>query len=300
MNNETEAKTERAVMIRPGLMVALKTSCRGGVSYQRVDLDAERAGVVAHPELEGRTYCTTCQKDWPTGQAEEHAEGCVVGSRTVYRWETTKVVDDPKELEAAEFARSKAVRAIDKHCARTAFGLLCPEANEQELRAGIREARAIVAAFNDGANHTHVAVHVLFGRVAADDVEATRAIAAEVRGLLEDMEGGIKAMNPKAIRNAADKAREVGAMLGEEQADKVGAAISQARKAARAIVARVEKGGEDAAEVLQELQRGAIQKARIAFLDLDGHEGESAEPAMPAVNVQRMAALDIAATGTEG
>lgn len=292
----TTTDADRATMIRPGLMVSLKSACRGGVSYQRVDLDAAKAGITPTvndaDEVTGYT-CTTCERWWGAGEPEAHAEGCLVAAREVARWETTKVMDDPVERRAGEQARSKAIRAIRKHCARTAFGLLCTQADEAKLDAGIAEARKIVADFNATANTTHVAIFVLKGRVASDDREAARAIAAEVRELMDDMEGGIKAMDPEAIRQAADKAKEIGAMLGAEQADKVAEAVTQARKAAKAIVARVQKGGEDAAAVLQELQRGAIQKARIAFLDLDVPEVQSVGDALPAVDVARVAAIDV-------
>lgn len=63
-------------------------------------------------------------------------------------------------------------------------------------------------------------------------------------------------------------------MLSADVAGQVSAAIMQAREAARAIVRRVEKAGERAADVVAELQIGKIDAARFAFLDVDAIEAE--------------------------
>lgn len=306
-NTITTTQQQRATIIRPGIMVSVHTSCIGGISYQRVDLDAEKAGITDCDFDDDGTpgkACTTCSQMWPAGQEELHAEDCPVGKRQVTRWETTKVVDDPAEYHRAETARNLARRAIRKVCAHTAFGFLCPTDREEQLNAAIAEARKLAADFNASAAHTQVHVYVMKGRVASDDREAVRAIADEVRGLMEDMQQGIQAMDPAAVRQAADKAREVGAMLGAGEQEQVAAAVEQARRAARTIVARVQKGGEEAAAVLQDIQRGAIERARIAFLDMDDAAPAPAGPAMPAFAVQRVAGLDldgvVAANGTEG
>lgn len=251
--------------IRPGLLVALSSSLDGGVTYERVDLDA--------------------------GQTTD-------GVAAVARWETTRVIADPAEHERASQARSKATAEIRKVCSSTAFGLLCPEASESELDAAVLKARAIVAEHNAGAQHTKIDVRVFKGRVAATDTEAARAIGAEVAFLIAGMNSAIDRLDPKAIREAANKAREMSAMLSPELSAKVGEAIETARKAARVIVKRVEKDGEAAAVVLADIQRGGIEKARIAFLDLDGDAPTLESPPLPAVNVQRFSGLDL--TGAAG
>lgn len=253
---------DKATMIRPGLIVCVNTRCAGGVSYSTVPLDVDGNEI-------------------PEGSSAE-----------VVRWQTTRVTDDPAERERASKARNKALTAIKRSCARTAFGLLCPEAKEADLDAGIAEARAIAAEFNASSVFTKVTIHVLKGRVASDDRAAATAIAQEVRELMEEMQSGIQNLDAEAVREAADKAKEIGAMLAPEQAEKVSDAVAQARKAARQIVARVAKGGEDAAIVLADIQRGAIEKARIAFLDFDT-EVQAAGEAMPAVQLQRVAGLDL-------
>lgn len=245
--------------IRPGLLVALSSSLDGGVTYERVDLDA--------------------------GQIAD-------GVAAVARWETTRVIADPAEHERASQARSRATAEIRKVCSSTAFGLLCPESLESELDAAIARARAIVAQHNATAKHTRIDVRAFKGRVAATDVEAARAIGSEVASLIGGMNAAIDRLDPKAIRDVADKAREMSAMLSPDLSEKVSEAIKAARSAARQIVKRVEKGGEEAAVVLADIQRGNIERARLAFLDLsDEVELAPVSRVLPAVAVQRFADL---------
>ena len=173
----------------------------------------------------------------------------------------------------------------------SAFGLLCPVEREPELDAAIARARALADEHNASATCTVVSIFALKGRIAETDEEATRAIVDEVKGLLDAMSNGIDRLQPTAIRAAADQARALGAMLAPEQAEKVEGAIVAARRAARLIVKRVEKEGEDAAVVLADIQRGAIEKARFSFLDLDVAPAAS-EPALPSIDVQRVASID--------
>jgi len=255
----------KSALIRPGLLVNLTTRVHGGVTYQRVDLDA--AGVPIPADAEG-----------------VH----------VARWETTRIIEDKGEYEAATKVRSKAASLIRRECQETTFGLLCPADREPALDAAIKAARLLVEEHNAKAAHTQVHLYVLKGRVASNDEEAARAITAEIAQLVEQMDQGIAALDAKAIRQAADRAREMAAMLDDSLKGKVEGAIEQARKAARMIVKRIEKEGEDKAIVLADIQRGQIQSARIAFLDLSGESKPAdAGEAMPVVEAQRFADLDL-------
>lgn len=63
---------------------------------------------------------------------------------------------------------------------------------------------------------------------------------------------------------------------------------------ARANAARVEKKGEEAAIVLAGIQRGSIERARIAFLDMSEEPAATApEAAMPAAELGRFGQLDL-------
>lgn len=239
-------------VLKPGFLVSLKTSLRGGVSYSRVDLERE------HDTNEGRRRA---------------------------RWETTKEIADPAEFEAATKARGAARAEVARVCCASAFGLLCPESDELQLQTAISEARAIVNAHNASARLSLVDVYVLVGRIAQDDAEAARAIASEVRSLIDAMQAGIRAADPESIREAASKARAIGGMLSAQVAGKVSAAVKEARSAAREIVRRVESSGEAAAAMVSDLKMEALEAARFAFLDLDSGEVAASVVSAPAVEL---------------
>lgn len=259
----------KASVIRPGLLVSVKSSLVGGVSYQRIDLDVD----------------TGANANAGTDAAD------------VARWETIRTIEDPAEHERATKARAKALSMIRKECSTTAFGLLCPVDNEGALDAAIVAARKIADEHNSEATHTQIGIFVLKGRVASDDAEAARAITSEIAGLVVAMDRGISALDSSAIREAANKARDMAGMLGEAAKASVDKAIVQARAAARMIVKRIEKDGEAAAIVLADIQRGQIESARITFLDLEVRADDAVHAAaMPSVQVQRFA--DVAAEGS--
>jgi hypothetical protein len=229
---------QTASTLRPGLLVSLKTSVRGNVSYNRVDLENDS---------DGKTETA--------------------------RWETERKIADAKEHEAALKARSKAVSLVRGVCAKSAFGLLCPESGAAKLDEAIAEGRKITDAFNATATLTRVSVYVIAGRVAPDDVEAVKAINSEIKDLLADMERGLRNCDVKVVREAANKAKNVGMMLSDEAQERVKIAIKTARDSARKIV----QAGEQAA---QEIDKRAIRKItemRTAFLDLD-EQTEVAKP----------------------
>lgn len=222
----------RVSTLRPGLLVSLKTALAGNVSYDARDIESD------HVNSDGTRRAV---------------------------WETTRVVEDPAEHEAGVQARSKARSLIAAVCASSAFGLLCPESAADQLAEAIAEARAVAEAFNQRAAITRLSVNVIAGRIAADDLDAVRAINAEVRDLLTAMEQGLQRLDVQAVRDAANKARELSAMLTPEAAAKAQKAIDVARSAARQIV----KAGEAAAIEVDRATLAAVRGARLAFLDLD-------------------------------
>jgi hypothetical protein len=221
-----------AATLRPGLLVSLSTSVRGNVSYRTQTIEGE------HRTVDGAQQA---------------------------RWETERTIADPAEHEAALKARARIRTIISAVCAKSAFGLLCPEADSAELEAAIREAREIAERFNAAAALTRVSVYVMCGRIAADDVEAVKAINAEIRDLMRDMAEGVNTLDVKRIRDAADRAKSVGAMVTQDAQVRIQIAIDAARSAAKAIV----KAGEQAAQEVDTRAIRAIEEARTAFLDLD-------------------------------
>lgn len=228
--------------LRPGLLVSLKTSVSGNVSYRAVTLESE------HLEEDG------------TARA---------------RWETLKITEDPEEFKIATVARSKCRSLITSVCAPSAFGLLCPESDRDALDRAVEEAREVARTFNAMASQTRVSVNVIAGRIAPDDVEAVRAINSEVRDLLSDMERGLANLDVKAVRDAANKAKAIGAMLNPEAASRIQLAIDAARSAARQMV----KAGEGVAVEIDRRAIRACTESRMMFLDMEDAAEEVQLPA---------------------
>lgn len=219
--------------LRPGFLVSLKTSVRGGVQYEREDLGAE-------------------------GNTRE--------------WKTKRTIEDPEEHDAAKRARSKASALVRKVCSVSAFGLLCPEVDKDKLESAMTEARKIVEAFNEGASTTTIGIYVLLGRVMPDDVEAVKALNSEIRELLADMSSGVENGNVDAIRDAASRVKGIGEMLNTDAQTKVEMAVKTAREAAKAIVRERDREGTQGTVFVDKSAIKRINELRTAFLDLDDAE----------------------------
>jgi hypothetical protein len=216
--------------LRPGLLVSLKSSVRGNVKYNKT----------------------------PTATTR-------VGDEEVATWSTERTIADPVEHEAAAKARARARSLIASVCANSAFGLLCPEQDQDKLDAAVAAARAVVDAFNATAKLSRLNVYIIAGRIAPDDVEAVKAINSEVRDLLNTMEQGVKNLDVAAIRDAASRAKSIGQMLSPDMQARIQIAVDTARNAAKAIV----KAGEQAAVEVDLSAVRKIAESRSAFLDLD-------------------------------
>lgn len=221
--------------LRPGLLVSLKTSTRGNISYSKSVIESE------HQTEDGKKRA---------------------------KWETERTISDPAEFEAATHVRTRARNMIVAVCKNTAFGLLCPEADADKLDKVIAQARAEAEAFNAKATMTRIGVYVIAGRIAADNLEAVRAINSEVRDLLSDMETSIKNLDVDGVRKAAAKAREVGAMMTPDAAARIQIAIDASRAVANKMAAAIRAGEQAAIEIDQSAIR-RITDQRTAFLDLD-------------------------------
>lgn len=238
--------TLRSSTIRPGLLVALKTSIRGNVRYVKT---------VIQDETED-------------------------GSELVARWETERRIADAAEHKLASQVRSKARSLITGVCSHSGFGLLCPDSRTGELEYALEKARQLTDDFNANAKVSSITVNVITGRIAADDVEAVKSINSEVRDLLSLMESGIQRLDVGAVRDAADRARSVSQMLSPAAQERVSVAIDTARAAARKIV----KAGETLAKEIDSQAIQALARTRAAFLDFD-EAGEIVIPAAEARGV---------------
>lgn len=217
--------------LRPGILVPLSIRTHGNVSYMKTILES------AQVDDDGKETAT---------------------------WNTTRTITDKAELERAKKTVSKARSIVSAVCAKTAFGLLCPEADEDKLKAAIAEARAVCDEFNSTATVSRVMLYVMPGKVAPDDVEAVKSINREIKDLLAEMAEGIKNTDVKVIRDAANRAKQLGSMLTSSAEARVEIAIDTARKAARQIV----KAGAQASLEIDKLAIEKISAMRTSFLDL--------------------------------
>ena len=248
-------------LLRPGFMIALHSSLKGGVHYKVTPL-----------------------------VSEESRESVVDDNTAVEEWKTRKTVDNVEEHEAAVKVRGAALYLIRKHCIKSPFGLLCPEVNEAALDSGVVEANLLRDDFNEASLFTKIELFVMKGRIATSDEQAAKAIAGEMRNLLAEMSQAIKSLDPEAIAEAATKAKEMSQMLAEEQQEKVSAAIETARAVRREIAKNLKRKGQGAIEVAKDYraQIASIEEARTAFLDFEEPVLLTAEQEAPGVAVKEL------------
>ncbi len=214
----------------PGILVALKTSVTGGVSYQHQSLEEDEAGKVK-------------------------------------RWETTRLMDDPDERKKAAETCGKAANLVARLCVRTSFGLLCRTDREQELDEAVTQMRAMATEWNSKARYSFVNLSAIKGRIADNDEEAIRAILDEARDLLDRMDRGLAQADVKVIRDAAVRATRLSQMMTEDTSVTISKAIAAAREAATAIVKRSGDVADTLDETVIDVERSLFDRARFSFLD---------------------------------
>lgn len=237
-------------LLRPGFMVALHSICKGGVQYESLPHDAE-----------------------------------VVGDRLTQRLESLKTVEDIREHEEAVRIRGLAAYQIRKFCGKTPFGLMCSEDNEAELDAGVVVAKGMTETFNATSSFTKISLYVLKGRISTTDEQSVKAIAGEMRSLLNEVEEAIRDLDPVKIREALTKVDQVNQLLVVEEQERVSVALEMARKAAREIKKTISKQGAEYIDVAVDyrLQLAALQEAGKGFLDYEDPVVIAPENEAPAV-----------------
>lgn len=237
--------------LRPGLLVNINTAIKGNVKYVKNVIESEHL----------------------TEAGEERAT-----------WETERTICDPKEYDAAVKVRSKARSIISSVCTASYFGMLCPEDKRAQLDIALAEANKLCDEFNKTATVTNVKFFAIAGRIAADDVEAVRAINSEVRYLIDEMQSGIEGLDVEVVRKAASRAKQLGNMLSPDAQARIESAVKAVREQAKKLV----EAGEQAATAIDATTINKLAEARTAFLDLD----PAAEVSVPVDTSGR--ALDLA------
>src|SRR5690242_14884691 len=93
--------------LRPGLLVSMKTSLEGNISYRKKDI--------------------------------ERPHRIETGAQRA-KWETVRTILDPAEHDAAVKTRAKIRNTVAAVCAQSAFGLLCTEDNANKLDRAVEKA----------------------------------------------------------------------------------------------------------------------------------------------------------------
>ncbi len=240
--------------VRPGLLVTLSTKIRGGVIRGR-------------EVLEHRT-----KQD---GADYERAE-------------TEREILKPEEYAEAKSVARRARTLIEGACAWTAFGLICPTESEELLDQRIAEAQVLCDAYNEISTHSRVRFATMRGAIAEDAKEAIETVTEELKDLLFDLDAALKDGDLKEVRDLNRRTREMGKMLEQESEAKgqLDKAIKASRALARAIVKKVEKGGEELEAVLSDEKVAAnlrpIAVARFAFgdksVEIQEDDGEALSP----------------------
>jgi hypothetical protein len=211
------------------------------------------------------------------------APNLTLEGRLESEWNTRKTVSDPDEHARAIKLRTKVRGLILSATAASAFGAyLAPEEDRDKVFEAITEGRRLVDEFNASASYSRIHFNTFVARVAQDDVTAVKNIAAELRSLMDDMKVGLRELDVKAVRDAANKATQMGRVLSPEASDRVQVAIKVARRAARQMA----KAGD---AVVKQIDRQAIRqvdRARTSFLDFVEESIEADSPEMSARSVE--------------
>ncbi len=223
----SEART-----IRPGYLVSMKSSISGNVQTDREVVEAR------HTDENGYE---------------------------VEKSLTTHIVIDPAEQAEAIKLRGKIRGLVTGICTASAFGLLCPLSRREELQEAVAKGREMAWEFNRKSKFTQIRVNVIYGLIAQDDFEAVQAISGELRDLMAEMEDGLKNLDIKKVRDAAQKANDTGQMLSVDAKLRVDEAVKAARAAAR----KISKAGEAAAQEISVEALKTLAGARTSFLDID-------------------------------
>lgn len=236
-------------------------------------------------------------------QAEDAA---LTTEGTVRRTQTLTIHRDPAEHKRARDLASKVTMLVRRHCTANEYLWHCSFDDFDALTASLDEARRLIDEHNASpeTRYTRVSSYLFTAIVGLDVSDEQRAkareiaersareMAEEVNRIFDAMNRGIDDLDPEAIRAAVARAQAYGPILAADQATAVESAVENARKAARTIT-KLTKKGEKSESILASVTRSQIAQARVAFLDLDPIELAPVSNALPPVNVQRVASLDL-------
>jgi hypothetical protein len=235
----------------------------------------------------------------------DNASTFVPEGATVRVTKTTTVHRDPAEHDRAIKLRGKIEGMIRRHLTINPFLKHCSFDGFDLLLSDLATCQALADEHNASpeTRYTRVVIYFVPAVIGAADAEdqakalevqtrAARQMAEECKRILDDMSRGIDNLDPTAIREARERAQSFSPVLSAEQSTALDSAIETATKAAN-LIGKLQRKGEEAADILASVSREAIGRARIAFLDLSPVDVAPVSGVLPPVNVQRVASLDL-------
>lgn len=271
MTTKEIAKTKKASVKKATKKVAKKKAAPAQLTLPHTEPDPIATSTMKPGYLIGFKTSVTGQNVQYDKEVIEEEHRLRTGEMRA-SWTTQRTILDPEEHKRAQQVRMRVWQIIGSVCARSKFGMLCPKNKLDQLRLATAEANRIVSHFNRTAEHSFVEFNIFRGEIARNDVEAARAIRAEVRGLITEMHNGIRTGKVEDIRKAATKSRQIEPMLEALGAETLKSAVTAGRKAARAIA----KAADGAAVEVDRAILRELQAARTAFLDVDEETPETA------------------------
>lgn len=206
-DTDSTDSTDAAAVVKPGLLVVIKSSVRGGAEYDRREMSTDDVDPA--------------------------------GAEQVRAWATVQRVFDPDELAGAKAVRGRAVGWLWARVAQTPYGLVVTDDRVHAFDAALAKARAAVDAFNGGARHVRVTLRVLKTRLLLEEAAAAFEEAAEEAVEELDARDFKTAEDVEEIRKVADRAADFAAVLRGDLAERVLAKIREARAAATAAAKEV-------------------------------------------------------------
>ena len=260
-----ESKQEFA--LKPGVLVVVKSSVRGGAEYDRQELSTDGLDPA--------------------------------GAKQIRSWQTVQRVSDPDELAEARRVRGYAVGAIWNRASVTPYGLIVSDDRLEALAEAVERARERVDAFNAKARHVRVTLRVLKTRLVPE--EASEAFEAEAEETLEDLEARVDAesLDVEETRKAADRATALAEVLDGSLASRVLAKIQEARAAATAAAREARgDGGNGGAATAAKKKKNRPKKADAELLEKAAARAGTAELVARAAR-SKVDALDVGVRAAE-
>ena len=236
MENENPFSKTQILRIKPCIIPGNRIGVFGGTSYETVRYTPRTTGPM--------------------------------GETLIEEWKTEKTIANKDERAQADRLVAKMKRELANLGAQTdMLGVVIPVEKAGELAGLIDEQREMSAQFNSVATTCEVRVLYFPVQIEPGYEMAVEGIRKDLTDLVEGLKRAVEAGDPKAIRAQLASYKGLDTLLPDDAGEILRAAMTEARKAARVSVAKVEKKGEQLESVLMDLDTSSLDQVRLALLD---------------------------------